>query len=313
MVSTLNATDPAPVGGPANALRVQVVLYNQALGDVWKLVSALGAAARLAMTEGWTSAVGVAFADCSAAPVVSLADADALQEAAVAAGLAGLSYEFLGANRGSAGGSNALAANGSEDYILVLNPDTYPSPRLLARMLARFRDPTIGAVDARQIPLEHPKDFDPATGDTSWVSGSCLMVRRDVFDSIGGFDEENFFLYCDDVDLSWRIRLSGWRTVHAADAVVFHDKRIETAGTVAATATESYFGGLGRLGLAHKFGRPDLVAETLNQLDASSDEGHHRAAEEWRRRVGARQLPAPLPNGSSVANFIQGEYARHRF
>ncbi|MHB1486846.1 MAG: glycosyltransferase [Acidimicrobiales bacterium] len=313
MSSTLNTTGSGPATPSGAALRVQVVLYNQALAEVWKLVPAVGAAARLAIAEGWIEVVNLAFADCSASPVVSPTDAGALSEMAGEAGLGELSYEFLGANRGSAGGSNALAERGTEEYILVLNPDTYPSPRLLARMLARFRDPSIGAVDARQIPLEHPKEFDPATGDTSWVSGSCLMVRRDVYVSVGGFDEENFFLYCDDVDFSWRVRLSGLRTVHAADAVVFHDKRIEAAGTVAATALESHYGGLGRLGLAHKFGRPDLVAETLAQLEASPDEGHHRAAAEWRRRAEAKALPAPLANGTSVANFIEGEYARHRF
>ncbi len=313
MVSTLNDTDPGPQGAVASCLRVQVVLYNQALAEMWKLVPALAASARLAVAEGWVDSVTLAFADCSASEIVSPPDAAALDELARSAGLASLTYKFLGANRGSAGGSNALAEGATEDYILVLNPDTYPSPRLLPRMLARFRDPTVGACDARQIPLEHPKDYDPATGDTTWVSGSCLMVRNDTYRRLGGFDEENFFLYCDDVDFSWRIRLLGLRTVHAADAVVFHDKRIEAAGTVAATATESHYGGLGRLALATKFGRPDVAGATLAALDASADEGHQRAAAEWRRRTRDKNLPQPLANGESVATFIDGEYARHRF
>jgi GT2 family glycosyltransferase len=40
-------------------------------------------------------------------------------------------------------------------------------------------------------------------------SGACLLVRRDVFESLGGF-QDSYFAYIEDVDLCWRARLAGW-------------------------------------------------------------------------------------------------------
>ena len=273
----------------------------------------MAAAARQATKQGYVGAVNLVIGDCSPRTVLTDPDIKELEELALEGGIASLSYEFFNANLGSSGGSNRLAAAAHEEYILVLNPDTYPSPQLFARMLAHFHDPSVGAVDARQIPLEHPKHFDPLTGDTSWLSGSCLLVRTDVYLAIQGFDAHHFFLYCDDVDFSWRIRLHGLRTIHAAGAVVFHDKRIDLAGSVQPTHRESYYGALGRLALATKYGRPDVVEQTLAYIGSKGDDGQCAAAEEWHRRVQTDDIPQALPGAASVAEFIDGEYARHRF
>jgi GT2 family glycosyltransferase len=240
-------------------------------------------------------------------------DASALQAAARAGGLADLTYEFFNANLGSSGGSNRLAAGAAQSFILVLNPDTYPAPNLLAELLSAFLDPSTGACDARQIPLEHPKDYDAATGDTSWVSGSCLLVRADVFAAVGGFDDEHFLLYCDDVDFSWRVRLKGFRTVHVPGAVVFHDKRIDPRGRVAPTPLEAYHGALARLMLARRYGRPDLVEATIAGLERDGSHSQRAALEEWRRREARGAVPDPIPDADRVAQFVGSEYARHRF
>jgi hypothetical protein len=48
------------------------------------------------------------------------------------------------------------------------------------------------------------QDWDHATPrDVDWVSGAALMMRRDLLDRIGGFDED-YYMYCEDVDLCWR-------------------------------------------------------------------------------------------------------------
>ncbi len=64
---------------------------------------------------------------------------------------------------------------------------------------------------------------DPEAGvvTTDWVSGACMVIRRETFDAIGGFDER-FFLYWEDADLCRRARAAGWETLYAPVARVIH-------------------------------------------------------------------------------------------
>jgi len=55
----------------------------------------------------------------------------------------------------------------------------------------------------------------------SWVSGSCMLARREALSAVGGFDE-GFFLYEEDVDLCLRIRQAGWRVLYTPRAEVIH-------------------------------------------------------------------------------------------
>lgn len=295
------------------SVRIQVVLFRQNLSDVWRLVPGVAAAAQDAIGADYVGRVSLALGDCSPRPNFGDEDLRTLEKLGVESGLSSVSYEFFNANLGSSGGSNRLAEGCSEDFILVLNPDTYPAPTLLTRMLALFHDPSVGAVDAHQLPLEHPKDFDPIAGDTSWLSGSCMLVRTDVFRTLSGFDSEHFFLYCDDVDFSWRVRLLGLRTVHEPRAVVFHDKRIGKNGHIEPAPLEGFYSVLGRLMLAHKFDRPDVLAETIGAIEDSGAGDQRAALDEWRRRQAAGALPTVMAAASSVAQFVGGEYARHRF
>jgi GT2 family glycosyltransferase len=54
------------------------------------------------------------------------------------------------------------------------------------------------------------------------VSGAALLVRRSAYRHVGGMCER-FFLYYDDVDLCWRLRLAGWEVMFCPEAVVWHD------------------------------------------------------------------------------------------
>mgnify|MGYP001451877099 CR=1 FL=1 len=53
------------------------------------------------------------------------------------------------------------------------------------------------------------------------ISGACLMIRRDVFESVGQFSPE-YFMYAEDTDLCYRVQKAGWRNYYVGDATVVH-------------------------------------------------------------------------------------------
>ena len=56
-----------------------------------------------------------------------------------------------------------------------------------------------------------------------WLSGSCLLLRRAAFDSVGGFDER-YFMYMEDIDLGDRLARAGWQNVYVPSSVIHHDR-----------------------------------------------------------------------------------------
>ena len=297
----------------AVSLRVQVVLFRNDLGQLWRLTAGVAAAQQRAKAVGTLAQIELAFGDASPIPLLAPPGLEQLRDHACTRGIDAFSYQCFNENLGSAGGSNRLAADATTDHLLVLNPDTYPSPDLLVELLRAVRDPRVGIAEARQIPLEHPKAFDTHTGDTSWASGCCMLIPRPVFEAVGGFDPAHFFLHCDDVDFSWRVRLAGYRVMHVPSAAVFHDKRIDAGGGMVTPVVETYFGTLGRCMLARRYGREDVVAETLVWSERHGTKAHQDAAQEYRRRQAAGTLPPPLAGAARVAEFTGNNYAVHRF
>ncbi len=293
-------------------LRIQCVLDGQDFHKVERLVGGLAASVRYLTRRRDLVKTHVVLGDCSDAPLSQNATAS-LRRTARASGIDGLEYDFFDANLGSAGGTNRLACQATEDFLVVLHPDAYPSPTLLDKLLSVFDDPSVGCADARHIPLEHPKEYDISTGDTSWASGSCLIVRMDVFRVVGGFHSDHFFRSCEDVDFSWRVRLAGFRVVHTPSAVVFRDKWIDPAGAVLSTVTEGDQALLERLTLAHRYGRPDVVRQILESVADAELPCWRRVVEEWQRRTVEGSLPEPLSDAAAVAEFIDGQPGRCRF
>lgn len=289
---------------------VQVVVYHNEPAQLHRLAEGIAATIAQAKEAG-VERVSVRFGDC--AEPATIATMEALLRPELDGVADNIEFVDFGANLGSAGGSNALATGRDDEVIWVLNPDTYPSPTCLVELLEALAQPDVGAVDGRQIPIEHPKDHHPATGDTSWASGACLMFRREAFDQVGGFDDHFFPMYCDDVDISWRLKLEGWRVVHAPRAVVFHDKRITVGDGIEVSGFERMSGTLARLLLTRRYGRPDLEAETLDWISTDGAEEHRAAAEKFRLRVADGDVPTELAGAIDVAQFIEGEYALHRF
>jgi N-acetylglucosaminyl-diphospho-decaprenol L-rhamnosyltransferase len=162
-------------------------------------------------------------------------------------------------NDGFATGVNAGWRAGSSPYVLILNPDAQiddASLLTLARVLDE--EPQVGAAAPRIHHEDGSLDysqrlfprlrstyaqalflhrvFPRATwtdelvrddeayarrGAPDWVSGACILVRRDVLAELGGLDEA-FFMYCEDIDLCRRLRSSGYQLVFEPTASVLH-------------------------------------------------------------------------------------------
>ena len=299
-----------PSENPDRTLRVQTVLFDIELSTIWRLLLGLEAAARMATDSGVVAQVEWAIGDSTPTPSLGGDTFAALQDASSA--LARITYEPFVENLGSSGGQNRLADGGDSDILFVLNPDTYPSPNALVELVRALDRPRVGIAEARQIPLEHPKAYDPRTGETGWASGCCMMVWSTLFADLGGFDHHHFLLHCDDVDFSWRARAAGWRIVVAPLATVFHDKRPRRDASWPAPDAERYHAVLGRLMLATRWGRPDVVQETIATVEAAGEPVQQRAVAEFSARVKQGRAPAAVQD-SSVAEFVDGEYAVHWF
>jgi len=112
-------------------------------------------------------------------------------------------------------------ASGATHY-LAANPDGCFHPECLEALLVMSQASGHRAlVEALQFPDEHPKVYDFKSFDTAWASGCCLMIGRAVYERIGGFDP-SFFMYCEDVDFSWRARNAGFAVKICPRALFMH-------------------------------------------------------------------------------------------
>jgi GT2 family glycosyltransferase len=149
-------------------------------------------------------------------------------------------------NIGFAGGCNAGARHATGDVLVFLNPDTVVAPGALAELVRPLEDPTIGIVSARLRLLDRPDVLNSAgndvhvTGiawaglygeptesvselrDVAFPTGAAMAIRRELFEELGGFTEE-LFMYQEDLELGWRVRLRGLRVVVSPGADVYHE------------------------------------------------------------------------------------------
>jgi GT2 family glycosyltransferase len=65
------------------------------------------------------------------------------------------------------------------------------------------------------------------TCTVDWLAGASLMMRQNVLDEVGLFDE-NFFLYFEETDLCRRAKLAGWETIYVRDSEVAHIGSVST-------------------------------------------------------------------------------------
>ena len=125
-------------------------------------------------------------------------------------------------NLGFAGAYARLLVHCTGEMLALINADAKPDRRWLRALVERMRrDDDAGVCESRQSPIELDKPFDADTGETSWCSAGGMLIRRRALDEVGFFDPA-FFIDFEDVDLCWRMWLSGWRCVYVPDSVYEH-------------------------------------------------------------------------------------------
>lgn len=146
------------------------------------------------------------------APFVLLLNPDAeLEEASLRRLIATLEVN----NRVGAAGPKIVEADGSLDFSQRRFPrlrSTYAQALLAHRILPRaaWTDELVRDPEAYERP-----------GSPDWLSGACLLVRRDALERLGGLDE-GFFLYCEDLDLCRRLRDDDYDVRFVPEAVCVH-------------------------------------------------------------------------------------------
>ncbi len=131
-----------------------------------------------------------------------------------------------GANIGFGAGHNHNLALSQTPFFWVTNVDLEFERNTLTTLLSTAQQDVqngtqVAAWECRQKPYEHPKDYHPATGETSWCSSACVLFRTDALQSVKGY-EPMLFLYGEDVELSYRLRDHGYTLRYVPHATVWH-------------------------------------------------------------------------------------------
>ena len=160
----------------------------------------------------------------------------------------------LDRNYGFAGGYNRALKEVDSEYVLLLNSDVEVTagwwqplvgvldkesdvaavaPKLLAdmeRTKFEYAGASGGFIDYLGYPFCRGRILSNVETDSGqyddrrdifWASGAALCCRREVFEALGGFDDD-FFAHMEEIDLQWRMQLSGWRIVVEPKSVVYH-------------------------------------------------------------------------------------------
>ncbi len=152
-----------------------------------------------------------------------------------------------GASLGPAVGRNRGAKVAKGEYLIFLDNDTRVDKKCIIELIKVLEnDSTIGAAQAKLLRMGTDNLYDCAgdylgplgfliersrgakdigqfdyIADILSAKSAASIIRKGLFDKIGGFDED-FYMYLEETDLSWRVWLSGYRVVFIPDSVVYH-------------------------------------------------------------------------------------------
>ncbi|HEX6146317.1 MAG TPA: glycosyltransferase family 2 protein, partial [Acidimicrobiia bacterium] len=148
-------------------------------------------------------------------------------------------------NVGFAAGCHIGVGASRGDTLVFLGHDTIPEPGWLQPLVAALDDPGVGAAMATIEDADRPGTFNTSGGHLTyfgigWVSGfgevipdesgpvevafpsgAAMAISRQTWDRFGGF-RPAFFMYVEDSDLGWRLRLAGMRVIRVPESRVLH-------------------------------------------------------------------------------------------
>lgn len=168
--------------------------------------------------------------------------------AAVGAAFPGVRVIASATNSGFAAANNQAMAVARGEFFLLLNSDAFPEPGAIKALLSYMREnPKTGVAGPRThnadgtlqlscFRLPSPKyvwleNLWLSDGYRRWphdavrrvdfVIGACMLVRREVYEKVGGFDER-FFMYSEEADWQRRIHDAGWEIVFVPESRITH-------------------------------------------------------------------------------------------
>ena len=229
-----------------------------------------------------------------------------------------------GPQRGPASNRNHGAAQASGDFLLFLDDDVEPAADLIAGYRASLR-PDVSVYEGRttcRAGVRSPLEQAPINETGGWLWSCNMMVRRSVWEAIGGFDEDFRYPHLEDVVFRERIKSLGQQILFVPGATVDHPPRRMPSPRVLALYNEAYFiyhykylghapslvGFFGqflphrvRSLLRFRFSRDSVAALGSLGVEAAHILGHWRA---WHRRwapaKGTAQTVQPPPTPASV-------------
>lgn len=147
-------------------------------------------------------------------------------------------------NGGVSAARNEGVRHGSSSFVACVNAEVVPDPDWIERSVDYLlAHASVGVVSARTLPrnenslmgrwrrLVQEPPYPPSTGPMEWVPGHALVFRRDAYEQVGGFDER-MKRAGEDVDISFRLRRSGW-DVHFIDATLCRSMQADTPAVFA--------------------------------------------------------------------------------
>lgn len=293
-------------------VQFQTVLYHCDKEALLKSIESIANAVRVSReNDQLVSMAHLLWGDASKEPMYTAAEIDALNK--LYPGDVEIRYQFFNENTGTSLGHNRMLTMADDPLMVVMNPDVVINPRFFAETVPFFNDPEIGIVEAKQLPVEHHKLYDEETGETGWASMACSMLRRACYEQIGGFDPDTFFMYCDDVDISWRARLNGWKLRYSPNAFVYHAKRLSSKGKWQPTHAEMVFSVEATLLILYKYSWNEVLQEALAEYRRQPEEEVAEALRLWERRVKENRLPKQIDPEHRVSFWPFSGGDRSRF